>query len=141
MTRLSRIGFDNSLGFLVEGIDGWKANGGEIDTIKRITPVEFEAELRKKIDILDVRKTGEYDAEHIEGAENLPLDEVNTALAKIDHNKTYYVHCAGGYRSVIFESILKARGFHNMIDIGGGFKGIREQTSIKCTAFKCASEK
>ncbi len=142
VTRLSRIGFDYSLGYLAGGIVAWKSNGGEVDSIQRISPNDFEKELTKgKLNVLDVRRTGEYEAEHLSCAENLPLDEISAALSRMDTKKTYHVHCQSGYRSIIFESILKSRGFHKLVDVGGGFKGIKELTKIPLTDFKCASAK
>jgi len=91
----------------------------------------------KPITILDVRKPGEYSSEHIDGAINTPLDTINEHLEELDKNKPYYVHCAGGYRSMIFNSILRARGFYNLIDIKGGFKAIKEATTIPVTDYVC----
>ena len=88
---------------------------------------------------MDVRKKSEYDAEHIPTAENLPLDFINDSMAHIDKDKTYYVHCAGGYRSMIFASILRARGFHNLIDVAGGFSAIKKGGKINTTNFVCPS--
>jgi rhodanese-related sulfurtransferase len=81
--------------------------------------------------ILDVRKTNEYNTEHIKGAENIPLDFVNENMATLDKNKTYFVHCAGGYRSMIFSSILRARGYDNVIDINGGFSELKKIERIQ----------
>lgn len=139
--RLSRIGYDNSIGFLKGGLETWKAEGGEVDSIKKITAQEFEAAVKEGgINVLDVRKTSEYEAHHMEGVQNVPLDYVNERFSEIDPNKTYYVHCLGGYRSVIFESILKARGYHNLIDIDGGFRAIEQNTDIELTNFTCSSK-
>jgi rhodanese-related sulfurtransferase len=92
---------------------------------------------KEKVNVLDVRKEGEYKSEHIQDAENTPLDFVNDAMAHIDKNKPYYVHCAGGYRSMIFTSILRARGFDNLIDVKGGFKAIKETGKINTTDYIC----
>ena len=86
--------------------------------------------------MMDVRKPGEYEAEHIEDAENIPLDFLSEEMDKIDGNKKYHIHCAGGYRSVIAASILKSRGYHNLVDVAGGFKAIRD-TKIPLTAYVC----
>jgi hydroxyacylglutathione hydrolase len=123
------------------GFSAWKNSGKEVDTIKSID-VEIFADLIKEnaeLPILDVRKKSEYYAEHIPTAENLPLDYINESMAQIDKNKTYYVHCAGGYRSMIFASILRARGYTNLIDIAGGFNAIKEEGVIKITDYVCPS--
>lgn len=121
VTRLARVGYDNAIGFIKGGFEAWKAAGKEVDTIKSVSVDEFAAATANDINILDVRKKSEYDSEHIINAENVPLDFVNDNMAQVDKDKTYYVHCAGGYRSMIFTSILKARGYNNLIDVDGGF--------------------
>ena len=88
--------------------------------------------------VLDVRKPGEFQAEHIEDAQSLPLDYISENMDKVDKDTTYHVHCAGGYRSMIAASILKSRGFHNLVDIAGGFKAISE-TDIPTTDYVCPS--
>jgi rhodanese-related sulfurtransferase len=90
-----------------------------------------------EIHILDVRKNSEYLSEHVVDAENAPLDYINDSMIKVDKNKTYYVHCAGGYRSMIFSSILRARGYDNLIDVSGGFKAIKESEKFKVTDYVC----
>lgn len=137
VTRLARVGYDYTIGYLDGGFEAWQKAGKEIDNIQSIT-VEKLAAIHKQspsINILDVRKHSEYESEHIVGAENLPLDFVNDAMAKIDRNNTYYVHCAGGYRSMIFNSILRARGFNNLIDVQGGMKAIRESGEFAVTDY------
>ncbi len=138
ITRLARVGYDHTLGFLEGGIEAWKAAGKEIDTIKSITPKEFENSINsgQVSRILDARKPSEYLAHHIEGAENFPLDYINQGMKRLDKNKTYYIHCAGGYRSMITASILQARGYRNIVDVKEGFAGI-EQTKIKLTDYIC----
>ena len=140
VTRLSRVGYDNTLGFLKGGIEAWKAAGKELDSIESITPKEFEARKNtNKVEaILDVRKPSEFLAHHVVDAVNFPLDYVNGNMNKLDKNKTYYVHCAGGYRSVITASILYARGFRNIVDVQEGFKGI-ETTGVALTDYVCPS--
>jgi rhodanese-related sulfurtransferase len=141
VTRLARVGYDYCIGYLDGGIEAWKKAGFEVDTIKSIT-IEQLAEIVKKnrqTNILDVRKKSEYDSEHIVDAENAPLDFINDSMAHINKNETYYVHCAGGYRSMIFASILRARGFDNLIDIKDGFKAIKENGSFKITDYVCPS--
>jgi rhodanese-related sulfurtransferase len=87
--------------------------------------------------ILDVRKNSEYLSEHVVDAENAPLDYINDSMLKVDKDKTYYVHCAGGYRSMIFNSILRARGYDNLIVVAGGFKSIKESGKFKVTDYVC----
>lgn len=135
VTRLSRVGFDNTIGYLKDGFDAWKHSGKEVDTINSITVNEF-AEVHnddKNIDVVDVRKASEYEAEHIVDATNVPLDYINENFRQLDKDKTYYVHCAGGYRSMIFVSILKARGYENLVNIKGGFKDIKESEKFELT--------
>ena len=139
ITRLARVGYDHAIGYLQGGFDAWKYASKEIDIIKSVSAHEFaEAETKNPtINILDVRKKSEYDSEHIANAQNTPLDYINETMTMIDKNKTYYVHCAGGYRSMIFSSILKARGFNNLIDVDGGFAAIKESGKFKVTDYVC----
>lgn len=139
VTRLSRVGFDNTIGYLNGGFEAWKAAGKETDTIASITANELASlmEADKNLPILDVRKNSEYGSEHIHGAINAPLDYVNDSMLAVDKNKTYFVHCAGGYRSMIFASILKARGYENLVDVQGGFKAIKETGRIGVTDYVC----
>ncbi len=138
ITRLSRVGFDNTLGYLKGGYEAWQAAGKEIDTLKSIPATELAKKHKANANtpILDVRKKTEYLSEHIQGAENAPLSELNNHLAKLPKEETFYVHCAGGYRSVIASSILKAKGIHNLVDVAGGFKAIRP-TSLPTSDFVC----
>ncbi len=141
ITRLARVGYDYTIGYLQGGIEAWKKAGKEVDTIKSITADEL-AEVMKKdksAALLDVRKESEYSSEHIEQAENAPLDFVNDSMLKVDKNKTYYVHCAGGYRSMIFVSVLKARGYDNLVDVKGGFKAVKDAGKIRVTNYVCPS--
>ncbi|THD33636.1 MAG: MBL fold metallo-hydrolase [Flavobacterium johnsoniae] len=138
ITRLSRVGFDNSLGYLKGGIAAWKEAGFETDSIESISPEQFESEVNEKSIIVDARKPGEFNAEHVENALNIPLDFVNEQLAEVPKDENFYLHCAGGYRSVIMASILKARGYHNMINVEKGIAGIRK-TGMPLTAFVCPS--
>jgi len=140
VTRLSRIGYDNSLGFLKGGVEAWKEAGKEVDSIEQVTTGDIADQIKnKEITVLDVRKESEFVSEHVIDAENLPLDFINDNMDKVDDNKKYYVHCAGGYRSVIFESILKSRGFHNLVDIAGGFNAIKDDTNIPVSEYVCPS--
>ncbi|PID68646.1 MAG: MBL fold metallo-hydrolase [Flavobacteriales bacterium] len=126
VTRLSRVGFDNTLGYLKGGIQAWKNSSREIDTLKSITAEEFNQIYNtQKSPVYDVRKPGEYQSEHIKEAVNTPLDFINGHLDDFTTEEDFYVHCAGGYRSVIAASILKARGNHKVIDIAGGFDALK----------------
>lgn len=138
VTRLARVGYDEAIGYLEGGFETWRKAGMETDRIHSITATEF-ANLyeARKIDVLDVRKKSEHDSEHIIGAINAPLDFINDSMLLIDKSKTYYVHCAGGYRSMVFISILKARGFENLIDVAGGFKAIKEIGKVAITDYVC----
>ena len=139
ITRLARVGYDYTIGYLQGGIEAWKKAGKEIDEIKSISTDEL-AEIMKKnknVKIVDVRRPGEYLSEHVVNAENAPLDFINESMLKVDKNSTSYVHCAGGYRSMIFASILKARGYDNLIDIKDGFTAIKESGKIKVTDYVC----
>jgi len=137
VTRLARVGFDNTLGYLNGGITAWQTAGKEIDSVESIPPTDLEAKYEAvQNEIFDVRKVSEYGSEHIESAKNTPLSTLNQHLAEFPKDKTFYVHCAGGYRSMIAASILKARGFHNLVDIQGGFGAIKK-TNIGRTDFVC----
>ncbi|UXX81258.1 MBL fold metallo-hydrolase [Reichenbachiella carrageenanivorans] len=139
VTRLSRVGYDHTLGYLKGGIASWIAAGKETDSLASITPQEFESRLSEsKLQILDVRKPGEYGAEHVDQAVTFPLDFINTHMSEVSADKQYYLYCAGGYRSVIASSILKSRGIHDLVNVELGFKGI-SQTGIKTTDFVCPS--
>ncbi len=139
VTRLARVGYDHTIGYLGGGFDAWKKEGREVDTIASVTVEELAGHLGsdEEIAILDVRKNSEYDSEHVIGAENVPLDYINEEIGKVDKDKTYYVHCAGGYRSMIFASILKARGYDNLIDVKGGFKAIKESGKFPLSDYVC----
>lgn len=139
ITRLSRVGFDNTLGFLKGGFDAWKNDGMEYDTVHSITAETFKDELETdKKPVFDVRKETEHLSEHVLDAQNTPLDFLNNHLAVFPDNTPFYVHCAGGYRSMIAASILKSRGIHNLIDVQGGFKAIKE-AGVPVSAFVCPS--
>jgi glyoxylase-like metal-dependent hydrolase (beta-lactamase superfamily II)/rhodanese-related sulfurtransferase len=141
VTRLSRVGYDQVIGFLDGGIDAWIKAGKETDRIESISAETLAAmqEANPALAILDVRKKSEYLSEHIVEAENAPLDFINDAMSQIDKNKTYYVHCAGGYRSMIFVSTLRARGYENLVDVKGGFKAIKEINRFHLTEYVCPS--
>lgn len=126
MTRLSRVGFDNVLGFLQGGINTWKKSGKEVDTVDRISADRFAAEFENGSQVIDVRKQGEWEAGHIENALHQPVDEINRWIKNIDPEKHYFIHCAGGYRSMIAASILEARGYRNFSEIDGGYNAIKK---------------
>ena len=137
VTRLSRVGFDNTLGYLKGGFDAWKKEALEYDTVSSITAAQFKSDLEKsKKPVYDVRKESEYLSERVKDAHLTPLDFLNNHLAEFPENDTFYVHCAGGYRSMIAASILKSRGIHNLIDVKGGFKAIKE-AGVPVTDFVC----
>jgi len=136
VTRLSRVGYDNSIGFLEGGFDAWKAAGKDVDTLDQVTAEELKG--IEGATIVDVRKKGEYLSEHVVDAINVELDYFNDQMASVPQEGTFYVHCAGGYRSVIASSILKARGYHNMVDVAGGFKAIKE-AGLSVTDYVCPS--
>lgn len=139
VTRLARVGYDRSIGYLKGGFAAWLQAGKEVDRIQRISVDQLADVLDHDtaITIIDVRKKSEYDSEHLMIAENIPLDHINDGLIPTDKGKTAYVHCAGGYRSMIFISILKARGFDHLIDVRGGFKAIKESGKFHLTDYVC----
>lgn len=138
VTRLARVGYDNTLGFLKGGMDAWKAAGKELESITSISAITFAQAYKntKKIDVLDVRKPTEYLAEHVVNAKNFPLDFINENMNKISKKESYHLHCAGGYRSMIAASILKARGFEDIINVTGGFAEIIK-TDVAKTDYVC----
>ncbi|MBA4850630.1 rhodanese-like domain-containing protein [Emticicia sp. BO119] len=137
--RMARVGYDNCIGFLEGGFDAWKKAGKETETVETITAEAF-AELHNTqtgIAVIDVRKKSEYDSEHIIDAENMPLDFLNNYMAQINPDKTYYIHCAGGYRSMVAISILKARGYTHLINITGGFEAIKATSKVNISQYVC----
>ncbi len=138
VTRLARVGYDHTLGYLQGGVEAWKAAGKELDRVESIPAAELERRFRQKLDgtLLDVRRPTEFLTQHVVGAVNFPLDYINRNMHRLDRNAKYYIHCAGGYRSMITASILKSRGFHNVVDIQGGWKAI-EQTDLPKTEYTC----
>lgn len=140
ITRLARVGYDFTIGYLEGGFEAWKAAGKECDQIKDITAEELAAIVAEgPVNILDVRKASEYQSEHIIGAENAPLDYINDSMLMVDKNKTYYLHCAGGYRSMIFASILRARGYDNLINVESGLEAIKATGKFEFSAYVCPS--
>ncbi|MCT4231333.1 MBL fold metallo-hydrolase, partial [Elizabethkingia anophelis] len=120
ITRLSRVGFDNVVGYLKGGLSAWQSAGKETDSVERITPEEFAQRYTEDAKIIDVRKEGEYAAEHIAEAYSRPLAYINTWIKDIDPKEHFFLHCAGGYRSMIAASILQARGYRNFTEVEGG---------------------
>ncbi|MBK9103165.1 MAG: MBL fold metallo-hydrolase [Saprospiraceae bacterium] len=140
VTRLSRVGFDNVLGHLKNGFDTWVKSGHEIDTIKRISAEEFAAKVKIGEDVIvDVRKESEYAAEHLEDAYSKPLAYINEWVKDVNPNEHFYLHCAGGYRSMIAASILQSRGYRNFTEVDGGFNAI-SKTNLPRTDFICQSK-
>ncbi|MFZ5554730.1 MAG: MBL fold metallo-hydrolase [Bacteroidota bacterium] len=136
--RLARVGYDNTKGFLKGGFATWKNAGKATDKIQNISASDLAEKIKKeKLSIVDTRKPGEYSAEHVEGAVSYPLDFINDHPGDLDKNKTHYLHCKSGYRSLIAVSILKKNGYSNLVDVLGGFTDI-EKTTIPRTAFSCA---
>jgi hydroxyacylglutathione hydrolase len=141
VTRLARVGYDNTLGYLEGGIQAWTASGKSTDQITSISAEEFSVKTKEdKLHVLDVRKDGEYNSMHLKmvDLQHFALDYINHQMNKINTHKTYYIHCAGGYRSVIAASILKARGFHKIVDIAGGFAALKK-TNVSMSEFVCPS--
>jgi len=127
VTRLARIGFDHTLGYLEGGFEAWRAAGRTVDDIVTITPSELaERQSWIPVQLIDVRRSNEFSGEHIAGAVNIPLEYINDHIGQLDKHQLYYVHCAGGYRSVIFISIMRMRGYHNFVDVKGGMKALKE---------------
>jgi len=137
VTRLARVGFDRSIGYLKGGFSAWKKAGKQTDKILSVTAAELAHSniAGSGASIVDVRKKSEYDAEHLAGAINAPLDFLNDSMQLLNKDKTSYVHCAGGYRSMIFISSLRARGFDKLVNITGGFKAVKESNLFNITDY------
>ncbi len=142
VTRLARVGYDYAIGFLKGGINAWRHSGKEIDSIISLDSNQAIHQLQNsnKTNIIDVRRINEFNSEHIEGALNIPLENINENMASINKDKKYFVHCASGYRSMIFISILKARGYDNLIDVKSGFKDLRKSGQFKLSSYKTQSQ-
>ena len=137
--RLSRVGFDHTLGYLEGGFEAWKNASMEYDTVSRVSVLELKELMEEEtVSVFDVRKESEYLSEHLKGAENAPLDFLNDHLEKFAESRIHYLHCVSGYRSMIASSILKSRGFHNLVDITGGFEAIKE-AGLPVTDYVCPS--
>lgn len=141
VTRLARVGYDNALGYLEGGIEAWIQAGQKTAQIESISASDFESKIQSSaLNILDVRKNGEYASMHLQldGVQHFALDYINSQMDAVDPNIAYHIHCAGGYRSVIAASILKARGFNNIIDIAGGFAALKK-TNLPMSNYICPS--
>jgi hydroxyacylglutathione hydrolase len=138
ITRLARVGYDNTIGYLEGSFEAWKTAGLEYDTLPSVSAEVLEDKMKHSAKVFDVRKPGEYASEHIIDVPSTPLDFINDHLAEFPKEDDFYLHCAGGYRSVIAASILKARGYHNVINVLGGFAAIKN-TGIKTTNYVCPS--
>ena len=139
ITRLARVGYDHCIGYLEGGFEAWKNEQKEVDQIQRVTAEQL-ADIQKanpQVLVFDVRKNSEFMSEHILEVENAPLDTINTSMLQMPKDKTAYIHCAGGYRSMIFASILRARGYDNLVDVVGGFKAIKESGRFEVTEYVC----
>lgn len=135
VTRLARVGYDNTLGYLKGGFQAWKDAAKEVDTLDEVTAAELAGKFKNnKLNVLDVRRASEYEAQHVKGVENFPLDFINKNMSMVDRDTEYYLHCQSGYRSVVAASILKARGFENLINVAGGFKDMID-TDLPMTDF------
>jgi hydroxyacylglutathione hydrolase len=137
ITRLSRVGFDNAIGFLDGGVDRWKNASKDIEKIENCNAEQLQNIIHDQVTVFDVRKESEFQATHIPNAKLVPLDRLNNDLSQFSKDKPFYLHCAGGYRSMIALSILKSRGIHNGINVIGGMKSIRA-TSIELSESPCS---
>jgi hydroxyacylglutathione hydrolase len=137
--RLSRVGYDNTIGFLKGGFESWANDNREIETIKTIDAEDFidSILLGANSNVLDVRKQSEYDSEHVKEIKNFPLDFINQHMCELNSDNTYQLFCAGGYRSMIMASILKSRGFNHIVSVNGGFKAIKEVNKLELTDYVC----
>ena len=139
ITRLSRVGFDNVKGYLNGGFSAWRNEGKEVALIDAISANDFENNYQgNDVNIFDVRKLTEYQSEHVLDAINIPLNNINNFISDFKIDGENYIHCAAGYRSMIANSILKAHGIHNLVDIRGGFSSIKK-TAITTSEYICPS--
>jgi hydroxyacylglutathione hydrolase len=137
--RLARVGYDYVIGYLEGGFEAWDKAGKEINQIGRINATEFAEQFKQQPVVIDVRKPGEYSAEHVDGAISIPLDFMNNHLSEFPKDQPFILHCAGGYRSMIAASILKARGWDQLVDVEGGFAAIAK-TNVPTTDFVCPTK-
>jgi len=139
VTRLARVGFDNTLGYLKGGIASWEKEGKTTDSVEGVEASSLKnLEGKEPLSVFDVRKPGEYLSEHLLDAKSTPLDFINEHMNEFPSKTPFYIHCAGGYRSMIAASILKSRGIHNLIDVKGGFSAIKE-SGMKVSDYVCPS--
>lgn len=125
--RLARVGYENVRGYLKEGIEAWKTSGDPLDTVNSVTPEQFAVKVNaREGKVLDVRKPGEFESGHVKNAALLTLSDIEKNIDTLDRNETYYIHCAGGYRSMIAASIMKSHGFDKLYNVYGGFGKIKE---------------
>jgi glyoxylase-like metal-dependent hydrolase (beta-lactamase superfamily II)/rhodanese-related sulfurtransferase len=136
--RLSRVGYDKTIGYLAGGFEAWKNENREIDAVERLTAHEFEMLYANEPVVFDVRKKSEFESEHVVNVTNIPLNELNLHLNEFPTDKPFILHCAGGYRSMIAASILKSRGIHDFKDVIGGMSDILK-TNIPTTEYVCPS--
>ena len=136
--RLARVGYDHVIGFLKDGFEAWKIAGKEMDSVTRISADDFAERFKNAPIVIDVRKPGEFAAEHVDGAKSIPLDFINEDMAEFPKEEPFILHCAGGYRSMIAASILKSRGYNNFIEVEGGFSAIAK-TAVPKTDYVCPS--
>jgi len=138
VTRLSRVGYDNTVGYLSGGIESWKSSGKDMESVNRISVSELEKSYLSDTPlIIDVRKKSEFDSEHVIGAANVPLNQINEHLSSFPKDKPFILHCQGGYRSMIAASILKQRGWSDFVDVEGGFDSIKETSGIRKSEYIC----
>lgn len=139
ITRLSRVGYDHTVGYLENGFDAWKKSNKEFETVNRITASDLEQEYKgEKPLVIDVRKKSEFDSEHVIDSINVPLNQINRHLAQFPKDRPFILHCAGGYRSMIAASILKQRGWDDFKDLIGGFDDL-QKTDIPTSEYVCPS--
>jgi len=137
--RLSRVGYDNTIGYLDGGYQAWQEASLPVDKIESIAADELSEILKEnKINLIDARKPSEFDAEHSCTATNRPLDFISTEIESYNSSQKYYVHCRTGYRSLIYTSILKQSGITDVVDIEGGFVAMQE-ADISMSEFQCPS--
>ncbi|MBO0342310.1 MAG: MBL fold metallo-hydrolase [Bacteroidota bacterium] len=138
VTRLSRVGFDKTLGYLEGGVEAWKEAGKEVDTVANVNAEQFKKKVDEGVPVFDVRKESEFKAEHVVDAHLTPLDYLNDHIAEFPEEETFYIHCRSGYRSMVAASILKSRGIHNLVDVSGGFEDIKK-VGTPVTDYVCPS--
>ncbi|MBO0331155.1 MBL fold metallo-hydrolase [[Muricauda] lutisoli] len=138
VTRLSRVGFDKTLGYLEGGVEAWEKAGKEVDTVANVNAEQFKEKVDEGVPVFDVRKESEFKAEHVVDAHLTPLDYLNDHIAEFPEEETFYIHCRSGYRSMVAASILKSRGIHNLVDVSGGFEDIKK-VGTPVTDYVCPS--